>query len=200
MKDYVITIGRQFASGGTDIAKELANRLGIEFYDAELLCERAKEIGIEEGIFNAFDERPSQSFLFSMVMNPYAIDNSINEAKLIEAQRKVICDAANKSSCVIVGRRADKILEDYDNLVSIFISADIDDRVKKYLENPTENVRNPRRYVERKDKERSSYYNYFGDGTWGKADNYTMCFSTSKMSKDDIVDIIVKYINDKFAD
>jgi cytidylate kinase len=200
MKDYVITIGRQFASGGTDIAKELANRLGIEFYDAELLCERAKEIGIEEGIFNAFDERPSQSFLFSMVMNPYAIDNSINEAKLIEAQRKVICDASNKSSCVIVGRRADKILEDYDNLVSIFISADIDDRVKKYLENPTENVRNPRRYVERKDKERSSYYNYFGDGTWGKADNYTMCFSTSKMSKDDIVDIIVKYINDKFAD
>jgi cytidylate kinase len=200
MKKYVITIGRQFASGGTDIAKALAEKLGIDFYDAEVLCQKAKAEGIDEGIFNMFDERPTQSFLFSLAMDPYAIDNAVYEGKVIEAQRKVICEAADKGSCVIVGRRADKILDECENLVSIFITADIEDRVKRYLSDSNDNPRNPRRYIERRDRERASYYNYLSDGAWGKADNYTMCFSTSKMSNEEIIDSIVHYINKKFAD
>jgi cytidylate kinase len=147
-----------------------------------------------------FDERPTQSFLFSLAMDPYAIDNAVYEGKVIEAQRKVICEAAEKDSCVIVGRRADKILDDHENLVSIFITADMDDRVARYLETSGAQQRNPRRFIERRDKERASYYNYLSDGAWGKAENYTMCFSTSKMSNEDIVDSIVHYINKKFAD
>lgn len=199
MKKYVITIGRQFASGGKEIGKMLAERLNIAFYDAALLREKAKEIGVENGIFDLFDEKPTRSFLFSVVMDPYAIDSAVNSGKVIEAQRRVITDASSHGPCVIVGRRADKILQDDDNVVSIFISADIEDRMARYLENEGTNPKTAKRFIERKDKERASYYNYYDDGGWGKAENYTMCFSTSKMSKEKIVDIIAEYVNEKFA-
>lgn len=135
MKNFVITIGREFASGGKEVGKRVAKELGVDFYDASLLREKAKELGIEEGIFDLFDEKPTKSFLFSVVMDPYAIDSAVNEGKVIEAQRKVIDNAAKQGSCVIVGRRADKILADNENVVSVFIGADIEDRMKRYLEN-----------------------------------------------------------------
>lgn len=198
MDRYIITIGRQFASGGREIGKMLAQTLDIDYYDSDLLRDKAREIGIEEGIFDLFDEKPTRSFLFNVVMDPYAIDSAINEGKVIEAQRKVISNAAAHGSCVIVGRRADKILADNDNVVSVFIGADMEDRLARYLENEGTNPRTARRFIERKDRERASYYNYFDDGGWGKADNYTMCFNTSKIEKEKIVEIIVDYIKDKF--
>ena len=197
MKDYVICIGRQYLSGGKDIGKMLAERLGISFYDSAMLREKAKALGIEEGIFDMFDEKPTKSFLFNAVMDPYSIDSAVNEGKVIETQRKVILEAASKGPCVIVGRRADKIVEDDINVISIFIGADIEDRIEKYLETEKTNPRAARRAVERKDRERASYYNYFGDGAWGRANNYTMCFSTSKMSKEEIVETICFYLENK---
>ena len=182
MNNYVICIGRQYLSGGKDIGKMLAEKLGIAFYDSAMLRDKAKALGIEEGIFD---------------MDPYSIDSAVNEGKVIEAQRKVILEAASQGPCVIVGRRADKIVEDDINVISIFIGADIEDRIGKYLETEKANPRNARRAVERKDRERASYYNYFGDGAWGRANNYTMCFSTSKMSKEEIVDIISRYVKSK---
>ena len=181
-------------SGGKDIGKMLADKLGVDFYDSVQLRDRAKEIGIEEGIFDMFDEKPTKSFLFNAIMDPYSIDSAVNEGKVIEAQRRVILDAASKGPCVIVGRRADKIIEDDERVISIFIGADIEDRVKRYLQTEKVTERNARRIVERKDRERASYYNYFGDGAWGRANNYTMCFSSSKMSKEEIVDMICCYI------
>ena len=200
MKKYVICIGRQFCSGGRQIGKMLAERLGIDYYDAQSLRDKAKEIGIEEGIFDMFDEKPTRSFLFSVVMDPYAIDSAVNEGKVVEAQRKVMAQAAEKGSCVIVGRRADKILEDDYNVVSIFIGADIEFRVARYLENENVSEKAARRFIERKDRERAAYYNYLGDGKWSRADNYAMCFNTSKMEKEKIVDIIVDYIREEFAE
>lgn len=196
MKKYVICIGRQFCSGGRQIGKMLAERLGIDYYDAQSLRDKAKEIGIEEGIFDMFDEKPTHSFLFSVVMDPYSIDSAVNEGKVVEAQRRVMAQAAEKGSCVIVGRRADKILEDDYNVVSIFIGADIEFRVARYLENENVSEKAARRFIERKDRERAAYYNYLGDGKWSRADNYAMCFNTSKMDKEKIVDIIVDYINE----
>ena len=196
MKNYIICIGRQFMSGGKDIGKMLADKLGVDFYDSAQLRDRAKELGIEEGIFDMFDEKPTKSFLFNAIMDPYSIDSAINEGKVIEAQRRVILDAASKGPCVIVGRRADKIIEDDERVISIFIGADIEDRVKKYLQTEKVTERNARRIVERKDRERASYYNYFGDGAWGRANNYTMCFSSSKMSREQIVDMICHYIEE----
>lgn len=197
-KNYVIALGREFCSGGREIGKMLAKRLGINYYDNIELRDRAKEFGIDEGIFDMFDEQPTRSFLFSLVMDPYSIDNAVNSGKVIEAQRKAIEKAAEQGSCVIVGRRADKILEQRDdiNVVSVFIGADIDDRMKTYIENADpKDAKSARRIIERKDRERASYYNYLGDGRWGRAGNYTMCFSTSKMDKEAICDIICNYVN-----
>ena len=197
MKDhYIIAIGRQFASGGREIGHMLADRLGIGFYDSEALRTEAKELGIEDGIFDLFDEKPTRSFLFSVVMDPYAIDSAVNSGKVIEAQRKVIQSAADRGPCVIVGRRADKILEDNkeETVISVFIAADIEDRIARFLERENMSEKQARKFIDRKDRERASYYNYFFDGKWGRADNYTMCFSTSKMSKDKICDIIIDYI------
>ncbi len=195
--NFVICIGRQYLSGGKEIGKMLAQRLGVAFYDSAMLREKAKALGIEEGIFDMFDEKPTKSFLFNAVMDPYSIDSAVNEGKVIEVQRRVILEAASKGPCVIVGRRADKIVEEDINVLSIFIGADIEDRVEKYLESEKVSPRNARRAVERKDRERASYYNYFGDGAWGRANNYTMCFSTSKMSKEEIVDMICHYLQNK---
>ena len=197
MKDYIICIGRQYLSGGKDIGKMLAEKLGIDFYDSKMLRDKAKELGIEEGIFDMFDEKPTKSFLFNAVMDPYSIDSAVNEGKVIEAQRRVILDAASKGPCVIVGRRADKIIEEDANVISVFIGADIEDRIENYLKTERVSERAARRAVERKDRERASYYNYFGDGAWGRANNYTMCFSTSKMSREEIVDMICHYINNR---
>lgn len=197
MKNYVITIGREFASGGKEIGRMLAQKLGVAFYDSALLKENAKKHGIEDAVFDMFDEKPTKSLLFSAVMDPYAIDNAFNEGKVLEAQRKVICDAADNGPCVIVGRRADKILSDRENVVSVFIGADMQDRIENYLKKDGAVERGAKRYIERIDRERASYYNYFGDGKWGRADNYTMCFNTSKMSREEIVNIIAAYINSK---
>lgn len=197
MKNYVITIGREFASGGKEIGRMLAQKLGVAFYDSALLKENAKKHGIEDAVFDMFDEKPTKSLLFSAVMDPYAIDNAFNEGKVLEAQRKVICDAADNGPCVIVGRRADKILSDRENVVSVFIGADMQDRIENYLKKDGAVERGAKRYIERIDRERASYYNYFGDGKWGRADNYTMCFNTSKMSREEIVNIIADYINSK---
>lgn len=200
MKNYVITIGRQFASGGREIGRMLADRLSIAFYDAPHLREKAKEIGVDEGVFNLYDEKPSRSFLFSAAMDPYSVNSAVSEGRVIEAQRKVITNAVSAGACVIVGRRADKILEDNENLVSIFISADMQDRIARYLQRDGANARTAKRFIEKMDKERASYYNYCDDGGWGKADNYSMCFNTSKMDKKEIVEIICSYVNAKFAE
>ena len=199
MKDhYIIAIGRQFASGGREIGKMLSEKLGIDYYDSEALRSEAKALGIEDGIFDLFDEKPTRSFLFSVVMDPYAIDSAVNSGKVIEAQRKVIQSAADRGPCVIVGRRADKILEDNEaeTVISVFIAADMEDRMSRVAEREgsTMNEKQLRKYIERKDRERASYYNYFFDGKWGRADNYTMCFSTSRMDKEKICEIIIDYI------
>ena len=197
MKKYVIAIGREYCSGGKEIGKKVAERLGIAYFDKDELRERSRELGVDEGLFEMFDEQPTRSFLFSVVMDPYSIDNAVNSGKVLEAQRRVIENAADEGPCVIVGRRADKILEDTDDVevIPVFIGADIEDRVERYLKSDaSDKPRNARRFVEQRDRERASYYNFLGDGKWGKASNYAMCFSTSKMNEDKICDVICDYV------
>ena len=199
MKKYAICIGREFCSGGREIGKMLAKRLGIAYYDEIELRDRSRDLGIEDGIFEMFDEQPTRSFLFSVVMDPYSIDSAVNSGRVLEAQRKVIESATDEGPCVIVGRRADKILESKEGVevVSVFIGADMEDRIDRFMQSDEEDKpRNVRRYIEQKDRERSSYYNFLGDGKWGRAENYTMCFSTSKMDKEKICDIICNYVKE----
>lgn len=199
MKKYAICIGREFCSGGREIGKMLAKRLGIAYYDEIELRDKSRDLGIEDGIFEMFDEQPTRSFLFSVVMDPYSIDSAVNSGRVLEAQRKVIESAADEGPCVIVGRRADKILEEKEDVevVSVFIGSDMEDRIERFMQSDeTDKPRNVRRYIEQKDRERSSYYNFLGDGKWGRASNYTMCFSTSKMDKEKICDIICNYVKE----
>ncbi len=197
MKKYAICIGREFCSGGREIGKMLAEKLGIAYYDEIELRDRSRDLGIEDGIFEMFDEQPTRSFLFSVVMDPYSIDSAVNSGRVLEAQRKVIESAADEGPCVIVGRRADKILEDKEDVdvVSVFIGSDMEDRIERFMQSDqVDKPRNVRRYIEQKDRERSSYYNFLGDGKWGRAANYTMCFSTSKMDKEKICEMICNYV------
>ena len=197
MKKYAICIGRECCSGGREIGKMLAKRLGIAYYDEIELRDRSRDLGVEDGIFEMFDEQPTRSFLFSVVMDPYSIDSAVNSGRVLEAQRRVIESAVDEGPCVIVGSRADKILEEKEavEVVSVFIGADMEDRIERFMQSDEENKpRNVRRYIEQKDRERSSYYNFLGDGKWGRAANYTMCFSTSKMDKEKICDIICNYV------
>ena len=199
MKKYAICIGREFCSGGREIGKMLAKRLGIAYYDEIELRDRSRDLGVEDGIFEMFDEQPTRSFLFSVVMDPYSIDSAVNSGRVLEAQRKVIESATDEGPCVIVGRRADKILEEKEDVevVSVFIGADMEDRIDRFMQSDEEDKpRNVRRYIEQKDRERSSYYNFLGDGKLGRAANYTMCFSTSKMDKEKICDIICNYVKE----
>lgn len=199
MKKYAICIGREFCSGGREIGKMLAEKLGIAYYDEIELRDRSRDLGIEDGIFEMFDEQPTRSFLFSVVMDPYSIDSAVNSGRVLEAQRKVIESAADEGPCVIVGRRADKILEDKEDVevVSVFIGSDMEDRIERFMQSDqVDKPRNVRRYIEQKDRERSSYYNFLGDGKWGRAANYTMCFSTSKMDKEKICKMICNYVKE----
>ena len=199
MKKYAICIGREFCSGGREIGKMLAKRLGIAYYDEIELRDRSRDLGVEDGIFEMFDEQPTRSFLFSVVMDPYSIDSAVNSGRVLEAQRRVIESAVDEGPCVIVGRRADKILEEKEDVevVSVFIGADMEDRIDRFMQSDEEDKpRNVRRYIEQKDRERSSYYNFLGDGKWGRAANYTMFFSTSKMDKEKICDIICNYVKE----
>lgn len=146
-QNIAITIARQFGSGGREIGRKLAERLGIEFYDKELLSLTAKKNGLNEKMFEEVDEKPTNSFLYSLAMGAYAMDGhyiyqgditpSIND-RVYQMQSEMIKELSDEKSCIFVGRCADYILEDHSCLIKIFIAADMEDRKKEWQnENPT---------------------------------------------------------------
>ena len=163
----VITIGREFGSGGHEIGMKLAEKLGIKCYDKELLELAAKESGLCEELFASQDEKPTNSFLYSLVMDTYSlgytnsyVDMPINH-KVFLAQFDAIKKLAERESCVIVGRCADYALEERDDVLSVFIHADLEDRIKNVakLNELTDNK--AKDLIHKTDKRRASYYNYY---------------------------------------
>lgn len=201
MGNAVYTIGREFGSGGLVIGKALAERLGINFYDKELLQRAAKDSGFCQEIFENHDEKPTNSFLYSLVMDTYSagsyssapfLDMPLNH-KVFLAQFESIKKIAEQESCVIVGRCADYALADNPDCINVFIHAEIEDRIKwisKRL-NITENK--AKDTIQKKDKQRASYYNYYTSKKWGDARSYDLCLNTSQISVDDAVELIIKY-------
>ena len=196
----IITIGRQFGSGGREIGKRLADELGIEFYDKELLSRAAKDSKICKELFETHDEKPTNSFLYSLVMDTYSMgfaSGSVNEMplnhKIFLAQFDAIKKIAANESCVIVGRCADYALADEPHCLNIFIRSNMDDRIKRISErlNVTENK--AKDIIKKKDKERSSYYNYYTSKKWGDARSYDLCLNTSQISVEDSIELILKY-------
>ncbi len=197
MSNLVITIGRQFGSGGRAIGKMVAEKLGINFYDKEIIDMAAKESGINHEILNSYDEKPTNSFLYSLSLGAYSFENSVHGIphipvvdKVFAVQSNIIKNLAENESCVIVGRCADSILKDHDKLFTIFIHADFDSRIERVSEYENCYHDEAAELVRKADKKRASYHNYFSDNKWGMSTSYDLCLN-SKIGLEKAADIIV---------
>lgn len=200
---YIITIGRQYGSGGHEIGEKLAQKLNIPFYDNALIDRVAKESGLSKDIINEHDEKPTASFLYNLVMDPYSVvysrGSSMNDIpygqKIFIAQFNTVKNIADEGPCVIVGRCADYILKDRKDVVKIFIYADKEFRAKRILaENSDINPAKINDILDKKDRNRASYYNFYSDSKWGNASSYDLCINSSKLGIENTVKAILSYI------
>lgn len=184
----IITIGREFGSAGREIGRVVAKDLGIKLYDSEMLDRAAKESGICQELFETHDEKPTNSFLYSLVMDTYSLgytagsysDMPINH-KVFLAQFDAIKKIAEEGPCILVGRCADYALEDYDNVLRIFVRADLDARIRRIARIYDLTDAKAKEMILKRDKSRSSYYNYYSNKKWGAADSYDACINSSML-------------------
>ena len=199
MNDHlIITIGRQYGTGGREIGRTLAQKLGLPFYDRELIAKAAKKSGFDEELFEQLDKRATNSFLYSLTMFGTSGVNGMSLTdQLYLAQSNVIHEIADQGSCVIVGRCADHVLRDHANRYDFFIHASIENRIKRIRSIGTYKLsgKTPEAALEKMDKQRATYYNYYTGRTWGKADHYDLCINTGRLGVDGAVELIQTYIN-----
>ena len=201
----IITIGRQYGSAGHSIGKILADGLGIKYYDKELLERAAKDSGLCQELFENHDEKPTNSFLYSLVMDSYSfgysstmMDMPLNQ-KVFLAQFDAIKKIAQDGPCVIVGRCADYALEENPNVLSIFIKADMQDRIRRIAKLYDLSDAKAKDKITKIDKQRASYYNYYTSKRWGEVDSYDLCLNSSVFGIDGTVDMIKQAIEVKEA-
>ena len=201
MANKIYTIGREFGSGGREVGEKLAAKLGIKLYDKELLQQAAKDSGFCEEIFENHDEKPTNSFLYSLVMDTYSVsgysaapflDMPLNH-KVFLAQFETIKKIAEKESCVIVGRCADYALSDNPDCINVFIHADLDVRIKNVSRNLNITGNKARDIINKTDKQRASYYNYYTSKKWGDSKSYNLYLDAGKLGTDNCVEMILKF-------
>ncbi|MBQ2603654.1 MAG: cytidylate kinase-like family protein [Acutalibacteraceae bacterium] len=196
-KKFVVAISRQYGSGGHEIGRKLAKKLDISFYDKELLTKIAKDSGMSEDLVKYYDEMPSKSFLFSLAMDAYPMsftEMPINQ-KVYQAQVDTIKKIANEESCVIIGRCADTILSDYENLVTVFIHAGMDAKIKRVMERDELTREKAKDRIIKTDKKRASFYNYYSlEKKWGDAASHDLTIDSSKLGIDETVVMIYDYL------
>lgn len=200
-KKMIITIARQFGSGGREIGEKLAKSLDIKFYDKELISRAAKESGMSKELFERVDETAANSFLYSIVTGAYMIGNHVStnldlpiNDKLFIIQSDIIKDIAAEGSCVIVGRCADYILRDNPDCIKLFIHADLDKRIEKATRDYGLAQEKAEANILKTDKKRGTYYNYYTGEKWGIASNYHMCLDSGVLGIDGTVEVIKAYI------
>ena len=201
MGNKIYTIGREFGSGGRNVGEKLANRLGIKLYDKELLQQAAKESGFCEEIFQNHDEKPTSSFLYSLVMDTYSVsgysstpflDMPLNH-KVFLAQFETIKKIAERESCVIVGRCADYALSDNPDCLNVFIHANMDYRIRNISKNLNLTENKAKDLIQKNDKQRASYYNYYTSKKWGDSRSYHLTLDSSALGIDKCVEMILQY-------
>jgi len=203
--DTVITIGRQFGSGGREIGELIAKHYNIKCYDKELLARVARESGFCEEMIENHDERPTNSFMYNLVMDTYSfgynsssfVDMPISH-KVFLAQFDTIKKIASEGPCVIVGRCADYALSDFPNVVNVFIQADEAAKIKRIRERfadiSTDDKARDMMY--KKDKQRQSYYNYYSSKKWGRADSYDLTVNSTKLVIEGTANFIMQFVDD----
>ena len=202
MDRFIVTIGRQFGSGGRSIGEKLAKKLGVPFYDKELISIAAKESGMDPEVFAGADEKAANSLLYSLSMGMYSFgsgiptmgDLPVND-KLYILQHKIIKEIASRENCVIVGRCADYVLRDDPDCVNIFIYANMEFRKEQSVKKHGIEESGAEQIINKTDKNRANYYSFYTGRKWGMTENYDLCIDSSKLSEENIVDLLISYIN-----
>ncbi|MCR5711865.1 MAG: cytidylate kinase-like family protein [Prevotella sp.] len=200
-KHIIINVGRQLGSGGHDIARMLAHDFNAKYYDKEILNLAAKESGFSEKIFEQNDEK--KGFirgLFSMT-TPHvsgAYESGFSQENLFKFQSDAIRKAAEKGSCVFVGRCADYVLRDFENVVNIFITASMHDRVQQILNNQSVTPPEAKHMILQAESKRAAYYNYYTGKKWGHAESYDLCVNSSILGLDETEKMIADFIRKRF--
>lgn len=196
----IITIARQYGSGGHEVGRRLAEKLGIRCYDRDLIAMAAQKSGMSEEVLHQADEKAASSLLYTLVMgsNMYRgnIDHfnvPIND-KLFAVQADIIRELAASESCVIVGRCADYILDEHPQCIRLFLYADYENRVKTVAERLSVSDGEAREKVTKTDKRRSNYYNYYTGRKWGRLENYDLSIATDKIGLDNTVRMILNFM------
>ena len=198
----IITIGREYGSAGREIGYKVAEAFGIKLYDKEMLARAAKESGICEEIFQSHAEKPTNSFLYSLVMDTYSMGYSGNtytdmpiNHKVFLAQFDAIKKIADEGPCILVGRCADYALESYPNVVSVFIHADLQSRIRRIARLYDLTDAKAKDVIVKTDKKRASYYNYYTNKKWSDAESYELCLTSSELGIEGTAQAIIDYVN-----
>ena len=203
MEKFVITIGREFGSGGLDVRRMLSEKLGVKCYDKELLAMASKESGLCQEIFESHDEKPTNSFVYSLVMDTYSVsgytstpfmDMPLNH-KVFLAQFETIKNLAKKESCIIVGRCADYALAEHPNCIHVFIHADMAFRIQHIMETFGLEKDKAADMIQKTDKKRANYYNYYSNKKWGDSRSYHLTLDSSQLGFDGCCKMILDYMD-----
>lgn len=205
----VITIGRQFGSGGRDVGQMIAKELNIPFYNKELVDMAASKGNISAEAVKHVDEKATSSFLYSLVSGNYSLTGApvyyempVND-KLFIAQSEVIKELAAKGPCVIVGRCADYVLRDEENVdvCSVFVYASLEHRIARVMASfPELSTAKAKDRIVKTDKQRRTYYDYYSDGTWGAMNNYDICLNTEVLGIEGAANMVIQYVKNKYGD
>lgn len=202
---FVITIGRQLGSGGREIGQKLSARLGIAFYDKELLRIASKESGLKEEFFERVDEQkhfslfPGLLGIRSSMTDDFFSNYYLSNETLFKIQSDVMRRLAEEGSSIFVGRCADYVLKGRRDCLNLFISANTEDRIRRIAESHEITEEKAREIIEKTDKSRSAYYNYFSAKTWGAAESYHLCINSSILGIESTVDLICRVAEERFG-
>lgn len=199
--NWVVTIGREFGSGGREIGRLIAKGLGIDYYDKELLFEASKQSGMNETVFEAADERSPRFFGNPLSLNigitPSAFYTTapVSNNRIYEAQSDVMQHIADRGPCVIVGRTADYVLRSHCKVLSIFIHAPLECCVERIMRrSDCKSAKEARQLVQKKNKLRANYYNFYTDKQWGAASSYDLCIDSSVLGSEGTARLIIDFV------
>ena len=203
-RPVIICVGRQLGSGGHDIARMLAMDFNAKYYDRELLNLAAKESGFSEKFFEQNDEK--KGFLRNLLSvqathlsGASLYKSNFSQESLFQFQSDAIRKAAEEGNCVFVGRCADYVLRDMPNVVSVFITASMRDRVEKLLAQRSMSPHQAKRFILDAEEKRASYYNYYTGKKWGAAESYDLCINSSILGLVETEKLIAEFIRKRFS-
>ena len=192
MEKRIITISREFGSGGRFIGEEVAKKLGIAYYDKNIISQIAEKSGLSPEYIQESAELSPKKGLLAYALAGRDITGRSVEDMVYEAQRNVILDLAEKESCVIIGRNADYILQDRDDVLNVFIHGDMPEKIQRITRLYNVDEQEAVKMMADTDKRRRTNYNFYTDQSWGKASNYTLCLNSSQIGYDRCEKIIVE--------